>query len=112
MSVQRQRARMLHDRHAGDPEHPGQLIRGHLERPGAGAFARRRLRIGRRACGVEGDVAFDLLHDLMNVSVQHGNRTEAAQLVHELIRIAGTPAPGLVDGPQRHVGEDHDRCAG
>src|SRR5256885_7283498 len=27
---------------------------------------------------------------------------------HELIRVARAPAPGLMDGPQRHVGKDHD----
>ena len=62
-------------------EHLGQLIRRHLERPGTGAFAGHRLRIGRGARCVEGDVTFDLLHDLMDVPVQHRHRAEAAQLI-------------------------------
>jgi hypothetical protein len=61
---------------------------------------------------VEGDVTFDALNDLMDVAVQHRDGPEATQVLHELIRVAGAPAPRLIDGPERHVGEDHNRRAG
>ena len=64
---------------AGDPEHLRQLLRRHFQRARARAHAGGGLRIGGRARGVKGDVAFDLLNDLMDVSIQHRDRTEAAQ---------------------------------
>ena len=60
---------------------------------------------------MEGNVAFYFLNDLMYVSVQHGDRAESAQQAHELIRISGAPTPGLIDGPEGHVGKDHNGCA-
>src|SRR5256885_10536807 len=70
---------MLHDGHAGDAEHPGQLIHRDLEgaRPRAGTGGR--LRIGGRAGRVERHVPFHLLNDLMNVPVQYGHRAETAR---------------------------------
>src|SRR6201987_5352470 len=103
---------MLHYGDAGNAEHLGQLIPGHLERPGSSAFAGRRLGIGCGACCVECDVAFDLLHDLMNVPVQDRNGSEAPQLVHELVRVTGPPSPRLIDGPEWHVGKDHEGRTG
>src|SRR5258708_4705150 len=103
---------MFHCGDAGYPKHRRQLIRRHLERPGSGPYAGEGLRIGSRASRVESDVAFDLLHNLMNVPVEYGDRAEAAQLAHELIRITRTPAPRLIDRPQRHMGKDDDGRAG
>ena len=108
---ERQRERMLRQRDAAGAEHAGQLIGGNLERPGPLPHAGRGLRIGGRARGVEGHVALDFLHDLMDVAVQHGDRAEAAQIRHELRRIARAPTPRLVNGPQRHVREHDDRRA-
>ena len=102
---------MFHDRDAGNAEHLGQLIRGHFERGRSRPCAGGGLRIGGRAGRVERHVAFDLLNDLMDVSVQYGHRAETAQLVHELVGVTRPPAPRLIDGPQRHMGKDHDRGA-
>src|SRR5947207_11991834 len=99
---------MPHDGHAGDAEHPGQLIHRDLEGARARAGTGGRLRIGGRPGRVERHVPFHLLNDLMNVPVQYGHRAETAQLAHEPIRVTRAPAPGLIDGPQRHVGKDHD----
>src|SRR5262249_11778407 len=104
--------RVLHDSDARYPEHAGQLLRGHFQRPGSRALARDRLRIGRGTRGMEGHVALDLLHDLVDVTIQHSDRAEAAQLLHELWGIRCSPTPRLVDGPQRHVRKHHDRRAG
>src|ERR1700688_3752596 len=103
---------MFHYGDAGYPKHRRQLIRGDLKRPGSGPHAGERLRIGSRASRVESHVAFDLLHNLMNVTVEHGDRAESAQLAHELIRITRTPTPRLIDRPQRHMGKDDDGRAG
>src|SRR5580692_11385749 len=103
---------MFHDRDASYPEHRGQLIRRYLERARSRADAREGLWVRRRTGGVERHVALDLLHDLMNVSVQHRDRSETTQLIHELVRITRTPAPGLVDRPERHMCEHDDRRAG
>ena len=77
--------------------------------PGEGAVPGRRLRKRRRARGVEGDVAFDLLHHLVDVAVEHGHRAEALEIRQRLGAIVGAPAPIRIDRPQRDVGEDDDR---
>jgi hypothetical protein len=73
-----------------------------------------RLRLGkcRGAGGVEGDVAFHLLHDLMDVAVEHGNGTEALEIAERLGAVVSAPTPFGVNGPQGDVGEDHDGGAG
>ena len=62
--------------------------------PGRWRRAGRRLRKGGRARGVEGHVAFDLLHDLVDVAVQHGDRAEALQ------HSRAPAAPSSVPQPQ------------
>ncbi len=57
---------------------------------------------------MECDVSLDFPDYLMDVSIQDGHGAKAAQLGQQLFRIAGPPAPGLVDAPERHVGE-HDQ---
>ena len=44
----------------------------------------RRLREGGRARGMEGDVAFNLLHHLVDVAVEHGHRAETLQVAERL----------------------------
>src|ERR1700704_367969 len=97
---------MLSDRHAGDAERLGKLIAGNLERSGPWSIARAWLWKRHRARGVERDVALNLLHDLMNVAIQHGHRTEAFEITHCLIGITRAPAPCFVNRPQRHMRED------
>ena len=48
----------------------------------------------------------------MDVAIEHRDRSEAPQLLQQLIRIPRAPAPGLIDAPQRHVREDHDGGTG
>src|SRR4051794_39113656 len=67
---ERERAARSRDRHRRDAEHRAQLFGRDLEWPRPRALADRGLRIRRRARGVEGDVPFDLLHDLVDVAVQ------------------------------------------
>ena len=62
--------------------------------------------------GVEGHVALHLLHHLVNVPVEHGDRAEALQNRESLRTVLGAPAPFGVDGPQRNVREDDNRRAG
>src|SRR5262249_48117647 len=71
-----------------------------------------RLRKGGRHRGVESDVAFDLLQDLMNVTVQYGYRGEALQESKRAFAVARSPAPLRIDGPERDVSENDDRRFG
>src|SRR5690348_11435485 len=83
---------------AGNAEHGAELGVLDLHRAGRGGAARRRLRKRSRARGVEGDVALDLLHHLVDVAVEHGHRTKT---LHELERapaILGAPAPFRIHG--------------
>src|SRR6185312_14461647 len=64
---------------AGDPEHAAELRVLDFHRAGRGGGAGRGLREGGRARGMERDGAFDLLHDLVDVAVEHGDGTETLQ---------------------------------
>ena len=83
----------LLDRDAADAEQAAQLARRHGHRPGRWRRARRRLREGGRARRVEGDVAFDLLHDLVDVAVEHGDRAEALEQRQRLRARRRCPSP-------------------
>src|SRR5690242_2130348 len=84
---------------AGGAEQAAQPVGGDLHRPGRWRGAGRGLREGGRACGMEGDVAFDLLHHLVDVAVEHGHRAEAFQEIERPRAVVGTPAPGRIDAP-------------
>src|SRR5207302_570828 len=75
------------------------------------SHARRRLRKGRRQGRVEADVALHLLHDLMNVPVQHRDRPEAFEVCQRLLAVVRHPSPLRIDGPEGDMGEHHDRSA-
>src|SRR6516165_8636115 len=45
----------------------------------------------------------------MDVAVEHGDRAEPLQKLDGTRAIVGAPAPLLIDGPQRNVGEHYDR---
>src|SRR5439155_22849147 len=81
-----------------DAEVFAQLIGGHLLHwPRSGSCAGRRLRKCRRIRGMEGDVALDLLNDLVDVAVEHGHRAEALHVAERAAGVLGSPAPLLVD---------------
>src|SRR3982074_1160628 len=94
---------------AGNAEQAAKLVVGDLHRSGRGGGARRRLRERGRARGVEGDVALDLLHHLVDVAVQDGYRAEALEVIQRTGAILGAPAPFRIDRPQRNMGEYDDR---
>src|SRR5262249_62325925 len=93
----------------GSPEQRTELVVRDFHRTRRGRATGRRLRERGRHGGVEGDIAFDFLHYLMDVAVEHGDRAEPPQKLDGARAIVGAPAPLLIDGPQRNVGEDHDR---
>jgi uncharacterized protein (DUF1800 family) len=61
---------------------------------------------------MKGDGALDLLHELVDVAVQNGHRTEPFQQTERLFGILGTPAPSRIDRPQGYMGKDDDRRRG
>ena len=88
------------------------LSSGDLHRAGRGRGARRRLRKGGRARGMESDVAFHLLHHLMDVAVEHRHRAEALEQLKRPAAVLGAPAPFRINRPERDVREHHDRRRG
>src|SRR6266446_6891773 len=60
----------------GHSQHAAQLFGRDLHRAGRWSCAWLRLRESSRAGGVEGDVAFYFLHNLVNVSVEDGDGAE------------------------------------
>src|SRR5262245_9678825 len=93
----------------GNAEHRAQAIVLDLHRPGRWRGSRRRLRERSRACGMERYVALDLLHHLVDVAVEHGDRAEALEIVESARAVLGSPSPFRINNPERNVGEDHDR---
>src|SRR6266446_6382268 len=93
----------------GDAENRAQLVVGDFQRSRRGRRTRRWLREGGRHGCVKGDVALDLLHDLVDVAVEHRHRSEALEIVEGARRVFGAPAPGRIDAPQRDVREHDDR---
>src|SRR4026208_400764 len=81
---------------------------GTVIRPGGGGGSGGGLGKGFGAGRMEGHVAFDLLHNLVDVPVQHRDRAEALQHIERLQPIVGAPAPIGIDGPKRDVGEHDD----
>ena len=75
------------------PSMPGSWSAGTTSGPGPGPLPAERLRIGGGAGGVEGDVAFHLLHDLVDVAVQHRDRAEAAQTATAICSPSPVPQP-------------------
>src|ERR1700739_2724657 len=99
---------MPHKANVGNSEHMFELPGGSRQWTGSVTHARLELWIGCRTRSVKRDVAFHLLHDLVDVAVENGHRAEAAQIGQRLFGIARAPAPRFQDGPHRHVSEDHD----
>ena len=96
----------------GDAEDGLEFAGGNDHGAGAGSLAGRGLREGRGARGVEGDVALDLLHHLVDVAVEHGDGAEALEVAERLCAVLGAPAPLGIDHPERNVGEDDDGRGG
>src|SRR5512143_3598395 len=96
-------------RDAGDAEHRAKPIRRHRHGARRGRRPSYRLREAGGSRGMEGHVAFDLLHDLVDVAVEHGHRTEPLQHGERLHAVVGAPAPFGINRPERDMGEDDDR---
>src|ERR1700694_1409802 len=84
---------------AGNAEQAAELVVGDLHRPGRGGGARRRLRERCRARGVEGDVALDLLHHLVDVAVEDSHGAKTLEVIQRAGAVLGAPAPGRVNRP-------------
>ena len=67
--------------------------RRNLQRSWPRCRAGHRLRIGSGTGRVKGHVALDLLHDLVDVAIEHRDRAEAPQLLHQLHRHLPCPSP-------------------
>ena len=95
-------------RHAREPEHFAQPVVGHLHRARRRRRAWRRLREGGRHRRVKRDVAFDLLHHLMDVTVQDRHGTKPLQIRQRAFAVVRPPSPLGIHRPERDVREDDD----
>src|SRR5215467_10562588 len=55
---------------------------------------------------MKGDLALDLLHDLVDVAVEDGHRPKALEVVERARGIVRAPSPLRIDAPERDVCED------
>src|SRR5215468_3486653 len=99
------------DRNLADADNAAQLLRRHLKRcrawPFSGFWRWERC----RHRGLVGHLALDLLHDLVDVAIEHGHRAKPLEVGQRLRRVLGCPAPLRVQWPHRDVGQDDDRGA-
>src|SRR6266481_555361 len=98
--------------HIGNAQDAAQLLGGHFHRSWRRRLARLRLRERSRAGGVKRDISLDLLHGLVNMPVENGNRAELLQIRESLRTVFGSPTPFRVDRPQWDVRKDDNRGAG
>src|SRR5579872_6028953 len=96
----------------GDAQHAAQSFVGNLHRPRSRRRARRGLRKRGGHSRMERDVAFDLLHHLMNVAIEYSHGTEALHVAQGLCAVFGAPPPFGIKAPQRDVRKQHDGRAG
>src|SRR5437667_5582337 len=107
----RQRVLPLNVIHIRNSKYAFELLRRYFHRSWRIRLSRLRLRKRRARRVVERDVAFDLSHRLMDVSVEHRHRAELLQTGERLRAILGSPAPLRIHRPQRNVREHHDGSA-
>src|SRR3984893_8823651 len=91
------------------PQQSAQLLGRHQHRSGRSGGSGRGLREGGRHRGMEDDIAFDFLHQLVDMAIEHRDRAEPFEQSERLGRILGAPAPFRIDGPERNMREDDDR---
>src|SRR5471030_1868243 len=104
---------LLHHRfHVGNPEHAPQFVIRDFHWAGSLGCAGSGLRERRRHRRVERDIAFHLLHHLVDVPVQHCDRSEPLEVTERLCAVLGPPAPVRINRPQRDMREDDHRTAG
>src|SRR6266536_1260802 len=92
----------------GYPQQGAQLLRRNFHRPWPRRRSRLRLRKRSRTCGVKSYVTFDFLQGLVNVAVEHRDRTKLLQIGESLSAVLGSPSPVLINRPQRNVSENDD----
>jgi hypothetical protein len=85
-----------------------QFFSGDLHRAGHRSGAGRRLRECGGHGGVERYMTLHLLHHLVNVPVENGDRAEALEYRESLRAIPSGPSPLGIDRPERNVREDDD----
>src|SRR6516162_7808709 len=95
-----------------DSEKTAQLLGRDLHGSRSLGLSRCWLHECRRKCGVEGYIAFHLLHGLVNVAIQNRDRAEPLQIGKGLSAIFGSPSPLRVNCPKRNVRKDDNRGAG
>src|SRR6202000_1299337 len=105
----RQLMPLCHKMHLGNSKYPAQFLGRHLHRPWRRCSAWGWLRESRRHRGVKGRIAFDLLHDLMDVPVQYCDGTEPLEKGECLFTVRCSPTPVRINSPQRNMCKEHDR---
>src|ERR1700730_10917089 len=95
-----------------DTENAAQFIVGHFHGTGCLRGAGRRLWKRGRHSGVECDVAFHLLHYLVDVAIENGYRAEAFEMAERLRTVRGGPTPFGVDRPEWDMRKDDNGTAG
>src|SRR5262249_33709779 len=88
-----------------------EALRFDLHRARLWRGSRRRLRERGGHCGVERDVAFHFLYDLMDVAVQNRDGSESSQKPERLFGVICSPAPLRIHRPKRNVGKHYYRHA-
>ena len=92
-----------------DTKNGPKQVRTHIDRACTWSLARLALRKGGRTGRVKTHIAFHLLEDLVNVTIEDGDLAEALDKVEGAQTVFGSPTPVGIDNPERHMREENDR---
>src|SRR5450631_3977972 len=100
---------LCHEIDVGNSKHIAKLLSRHLHWSGRGRGAWRWLRKGGGHGGMKCDIALHLLHDLMDMAIEHSDRAKPLQHGKGLLTVRCSPSPGWVDSPEWNVRENCNR---
>src|ERR1700733_8493321 len=100
-----------HEIDVGNSQHIVKLLGWRLHWPRGRCCAWRRLRKCGGHCGVKRNITLHLLHDLMDMAIEHCDRAKSLQHCKGLLAIRCSPSPGWVHSPEWNVCENYNGSA-
>src|SRR5580692_8227046 len=95
----------------GNSQHITKFVGGHLHwtRGGCGTGRGLRKRGGHR--GVKRNITLHLLHDLMDMAIEHCDRAKSPQHREGLLAVRRSPSPGRIHRPEWNVRKNYNGSA-
>src|SRR5271170_844701 len=102
---------LRHEINVGNSQHVPKLLGWHLHWPRGRRSAWRRLRKCGGHCRVKRDIAFHLLHNLMDMAIEYCDRAKSLQHCEGLLAVRCSPSPRWVHSPEWNVRKNYNGSA-